>query len=179
MLEGWLNTDIETIPGVMWMDATRQFPFADETFHYIYSEHMIEHVPYDRGTYMLRECYRVMRPGGVIRVITPNLSAILGLYGPKLSAEQERYLQWFCHTFVPEREPIAASAINAMFRLWGHQFIYDEPTLATTLRSAGFKSVNRYPISHSDHPELQNLVHERRYPEGLLNFESVTLEGIK
>jgi hypothetical protein len=88
-------------------------------------------------------------------------------------------LQWFCHTFAPVRPTTAASAINAMFRLWGHQFIYDEPTLANAMRSAGFKSVARYPISHSDHPELQNLVNDRRYPEGLLNFESVTLEGIK
>ena len=98
---------------------------------------------------------------------------------PRAVAEQERYLQWFCQTFTPERPPSAASAINAMFRLWGHQFIYDEQMLADAMRSAGFKSVTQYPISHSDHPELQNLVNEQRYPEGLLNFESVTLEGIK
>ena len=179
LLAGWLNIDIETIPGVMRMDATRRFPFADETFQYVYCEHMIEHVPHEKGTYMLRECYRVMRRGGVIRVITPNLSAILGLYSPVLSAEQERYLQWFCQTFTPDRPPSASSAINAMFRLWGHQFIYDEQTLADAMRTAGFNSVARYPISHSNHPELQNLANESRYPEGLLNFESVTLEGIK
>jgi predicted SAM-dependent methyltransferase len=113
----------------MWMDAARQFPFAGETFHYVYSEHMIEHVSYEKGSHMLRECYRVMRRGGVIRIVTPNLSAILGLFGPELSAEEDRYLQWFCHTFAPVRPTTAASAINAMFRLWGHQFIYDEPTL--------------------------------------------------
>lgn len=179
LFEGWLNADIATIPGVMWMDATQPFPLPDETFQYIYSEHMIEHVPYEKGAHMLRECYRVMRRGGAIRVITPDLAAILGLYGPELSAEQERYLQWFCQTFVPERPPSAASAINAMFRLWGHQFIYDEQTLAGAMRSAGFTSINRYPISRSGHPELQNLVNEQRYPEGLLNYESVTLEGIK
>lgn len=179
LLKGWLNTDVETIPGVMWMDATRRFPFTDETFHYVYSEHMIEHVPYEEGAYMLRECYRVMRRGSVIRVITPDLSAILGLFGPDLSAEQQRYLQWFCQTFAPERAPSAVSAINAMFRLWGHRFIYDEPTLANTMRSAGFKTVTRYPIRHSDHPELQSLVNEQRYPEGLLNYESMTLEGTK
>jgi predicted SAM-dependent methyltransferase len=179
LLEGWLNTDIETISGVMWMDATRRFPFKDETFQYVYSEHMIEHVPYDKGVYMLRECCRVMRRGGAIRMITPDLSAILGLHSRELSAEQEQYLQWFCQTFVPERAPSAASAINAMFRLWGHQFIYDEQTLAGAMRSAGFNSITRYPIRRSGHPELQNLVNEQRYPEGLLNYESVTLEGIK
>lgn len=176
---GWLNTDIETIHGVMWMDATQRFPFADEAFQYIYSEHMIEHVPYDKGAFMLRECYRVMRRGGAIRVITPDLSAILGLHSRELSAEQERYMQWFCQTFVPDRPPSASSAINAMFRFWGHQFIYDEQTLTSAMRSAGFNSITRYPISRSGHPEFENLVNEQRYPEGLLNYESVTLEGIK
>lgn len=179
LFEGWLNADIATIPGVMWMDATQQFPFPDETFQYVYCEHMIEHVPYLKGAHMLRECFRVMRRGGTIRLITPDLSAILGLHNSELSAEQKRYLQWFCHTFAPERAPGAASAINAMFRLWGHQFIYDEETLAETMRSASFTSIHRYPISRSGHPELQNLVHEERYPEGLLDYESVALEGIK
>jgi predicted SAM-dependent methyltransferase len=179
LLEGWLNADIELIPGVMRMDATRRFPFADETFQYIYSEHMIEHVPYEKGTYMLRECCRVMRRGGAIRVITPDLSAILGLHSRDLSAAQERYLLWFCQTFVPERAPSAVFAINSMFRLWGHQFIYDKQTLADAMRLAGFNSVTRLPISQSHHPDLQNLVNEQRYPEGLLNFESVALEGIK
>jgi predicted SAM-dependent methyltransferase len=179
LFEGWLNADIDLIPGVMRMDATQRFPFADETFHYIYSEHMIEHVPYEKGAFMLRECCRVMRQGGAIRVITPDLSAILGLHSLELSAEQERYLLWFCQTFVPERAPSAASAVNAMFRMWGHQFIYDEQTLAGAMRAAGFNSIARYPISRSGHPELQNLVNESRYPEALLNFESVTLEGVK
>jgi hypothetical protein len=39
-LEGWLNTDIEMIPSVMQMDATKHFPFGDGTFEFVYSEHM-------------------------------------------------------------------------------------------------------------------------------------------
>lgn len=179
-LDGWLNTDLELIPDVMRMDATQRFPFRDGTFQYVYAEHMIEHVPYQKGVYMLQECHRVMRKGGVIRVITPNLAAILGLYSGDLCADQQKYLLWFCQTFVPQEwPPNAASAINAMFRLWGHQFIYDEETLADTMRAAGFSSVTRWPLGGSDHPELQNLGNEQRYPEGLLNFESVALEGRK
>ena len=47
------------------------------------------------------------------------------------------------------------------------------------MRAAGFTSVMRWPLGDSDHPDLQNLGNEQRYPEGLLNFESVTLEGSK
>lgn len=180
LLDGWLNTDLDLIPAVMQMDATQRFPFGDGTFQYVYTEHMIEHVPYPQGTYMLRECHRVMRKGGVIRVITPDLAAIVGLYRGDLSADQKKYLSWFCQTFVPaEYPPNAVSAINAMFRLWGHQFIYDEATLADAMRAAGFTSVTRWLLSESNHSDLQNLGNEQRYPEGLLNCESLALEGCK
>jgi predicted SAM-dependent methyltransferase len=180
LLDGWLNTDLELIPDVMQMDAAKRFPFGDGTFQYVYTEHMIEHVPYPQGAWMLRECNRVMQKGGVIRVITPDLAAITSLYCCNLSAEQKKYLSWFCQTFVPaDYPPNAVSAVNAMFRLWGHQFIYDEATLADAMRAAGFSSITRRLLGESVHSDLQNLGNEQRYPEGLLNFESLTLEGCK
>jgi predicted SAM-dependent methyltransferase len=180
LLDGWLNTDLELIPGVMRMDATQRLPFGDGTFQYVYTEHMIEHISYPQGAYMLRECHRVMRKGGVIRVITPNLAAIMGLYRGDLSADHKKYLSWFCQTFVPGGyPPNAVSAINAMFRLWGHQFIYDEKTLTDSMLAAGFRSVNRCALGESSHLDLQNMENQHRYPDGLLNFESVALESEK
>jgi predicted SAM-dependent methyltransferase len=179
-LGGWLNTDIELVPDVMRMDATELFPFSDKIFHYVYTEHMIEHVPYLKGAYMLRECHRVMREGGVIRIVTPDLAAILGLYRSDLRADQQEYLTWFCKTFVRQECPFsAAAAINAMFRQWGHQFLYDEETLRETMRAAGFRSVERFALGESRHFDLQNVENQERYPAGLLNFESVALEGLK
>ena len=72
LLDGWLNTDIELIPNVMRMDATEPFPFAENTFQYLYTEHMIEHVPYQKGARMLQECHRVMRDGAVIQLFGPD-----------------------------------------------------------------------------------------------------------
>jgi predicted SAM-dependent methyltransferase len=179
-LDGWLNTDLKLVPGVMLMDATERFPFSDETMEFVFTEHMIEHVSQKEGTFMLRECYRVMRKGGVIRVTTPNLVAITGLCSDPLSEVQRKYLSWFCQTFIKEECPSkAASAINAFFRMWGHQFIYDELTLSEALCAAGFHSVRRHPLGNSDHPALRNLENTQRYPEGLLDFESVALEARK
>jgi predicted SAM-dependent methyltransferase len=179
-LDGWLNTDLQLIPSVMRMDATERFPFPDEVFEYVYAEHMIEHVPYEKGAFMLRECYRVMRRGGVIRVVTPDLAVILGLYNCKLSADQQRYLAWLCEAFIPEQCPSnAVFVINAMFRLWGHQFIYDEETLTESMHTAGFRSIRRLALGESKELDLQNMDNEQRYPAGLLNFESVALEGLK
>src|SRR6266508_4294813 len=99
-LDGWLNTDIDPVAGVMFMDATKPFPFADETIQFIYTEHMIEHIPREKATAMLSECYRVMRKGGVLRVTTPDLAAIVGLYRPTLSDVQRKYLSFFGQTFL-------------------------------------------------------------------------------
>jgi predicted SAM-dependent methyltransferase len=179
-LDNWLNTDIGLIPDVMQMDATEPFPFADNTFECAFTEHMIEHVSHPRGMRMLHECYRVLRHGGVIRVITPDLATIIGLYGRDQRPDQREYLQWFSQAFLQDGgAPTAVLAINAMFRLWGHQFLYDETTLTHSMTQAGFKAVQRHNLGESCHLELQKLENEERYPKGMLNFESLALEGVK
>jgi len=164
----------------MRMDATQRFPFADSTFDIVYTEHMIEHIPYSKAASMLHECHRVMREGAVIRVVTPDLATVVGLHSERLSSDQETYLSWFCRTFVPQDwQHNAASAINVMFRQWGHQFIYDEGTLRTSMLAAGFSSIERCTLGESRHADLQNIENQQRYPYGLLKFESVALEGMK
>ena len=73
VLEGWLNTDIDLYHDpVVYLDATKRFPFDDNTFDYIASEHMIEHVEYEAAQVMLQECFRVLKPGGRVRIATPD-----------------------------------------------------------------------------------------------------------
>ena len=74
ILEGWLNVDIYTGASdrVAYMDATKPFPFPDATFDYIFSEHMIEHIEYYEVSFMIKECYKVLKKGGKIRIATPD-----------------------------------------------------------------------------------------------------------
>jgi SAM-dependent methyltransferase len=71
---GWLNSDIMPEGGSIYLDATGTYPLADGSFHYIFAEHLIEHLSWEDGLKMLKECYRVLAPGGKLRIITPNLS---------------------------------------------------------------------------------------------------------
>jgi len=80
-LEGWLNSDLHPRrKNIIFLDASAPLPFPDGAFDYIFSEHMIEHLSRDQGSHMLRECFRILKPGGKIRLSTPNLEAILRLY---------------------------------------------------------------------------------------------------
>ena len=68
-LVGWLNTDIERKEGLLYLDASQPFPLEDGSFHYVFSEHVIEHLSYDDGMKMLSESYRrrIFPPGARIR----------------------------------------------------------------------------------------------------------------
>src|SRR5688500_2440993 len=71
ILDGWLNCDLRPRSNeIVQLDATEAFPFPDEQFTYVFSEHMIEHVPFGDGAAMLAESYRVLRRGGKIRIST-------------------------------------------------------------------------------------------------------------
>ena len=180
LLSGWLNTDLEPGDGVAFLDATKPFPLSSNCFCFIHAEHMIEHIPVADGVGMLRECHRILRPGGVVRIVTPNLPQIIGLYGSITADTQKQYLDWMAATFTPEApEPKAVFVINTFFQSWGHRFLYDEATLRGVFRQAGFEDLRVCSLGQSDHSDLKGLENVHRYPPGLLEFESITLEGTK
>ncbi len=152
ILPEWLNTDKSpSSPRVLFLDAANPFPFRDATFDYIYSEHLIEHLTYKQGQLMLRECFRVLKPGGSIRTATPDLETLIGLYTPQKSSLQQKYIHWVVDKFYPEIGLYQESVvINSSFRNFGHQFLYDCSLLQSTLEKAGFVAITRYNVGESD-----------------------------
>lgn len=58
ILEGWLNTDtILNHDSIIYLDATRRFPFEDNTFDYIMAEHMIEHIDECKGVFVINKLF--------------------------------------------------------------------------------------------------------------------------
>jgi predicted SAM-dependent methyltransferase len=77
----WENVDfVGTGPSVRVHNLRRPTPYADETFDVVYHSHVLEHFPRQQALPFLRECYRVLRPAGVIRVAVPDLERIARLY---------------------------------------------------------------------------------------------------
>jgi predicted SAM-dependent methyltransferase len=180
--EGWLNTNY--MPGVrqtslLHLDATERFPFPNDSFDYVNSEHMIEHVPHEGGRSMLNECFRVMKCGGRIRITTPDIHFLVQLLRPALSDVERRYVEWAHRSFIGAGEPSAVAVVNHFVRSWGHLFIYDRPTLERDLREAGFTKTEWLPLNESSDENLRGLEHTARMPEGLLELESMTCEGVK
>jgi predicted SAM-dependent methyltransferase len=181
LLDGWLNSDFfPKSPAVLHLDARGRFPFADSQFDYVFSEHMIEHIAYADGAAMLRECFRVLRPGGTLRISTPDLAFLIDLHRGDRSQLQSDYIRWATEKFV-KGAPYAdySFVINNFVRRWGHLFIYDEKTLGAAFTAAGFSTVMRCALNDSDDPALRNLENEKRLPKGFLRLETMTLQGGK
>lgn len=70
----WTNIDMfPQSPLVQAHDIRQGLPFADSSLDACYSSHVLEHVPPHMGRRLIAECFRVLRSGGVVRVVVPNL----------------------------------------------------------------------------------------------------------
>jgi predicted SAM-dependent methyltransferase len=145
VLAGWLNTDLHDYGRgheLVYLDARRPFPLPDDSFDTVFSEHMLEHLSHAEGLACLRECRRVLRPGGRIRIATPSLERLARLYDSDLTDVQRRYVRWAVDSFVATGAPaLPGLVVNNFLRAWGHEFVYDPDTLRHALETAGFVDV--------------------------------------
>lgn len=216
ILSGWLNSDLNPVRSmgvyianhqedhasegngaheqatphplrdIIFLDATRQLPFADDIFDYVFSEHMIEHIGYSDAMGLLKEIFRVLKPGGKLRLSTPDLRFLIDLYGSDKTEVQQRYLAWSTGAFLPGMQfpDLVADAdtfvINNFVRNWGHQFIYDQKTLWNALESYGFCEITRRDPGESDDESLRGIEsHGRRITDDFNRLESIVVEASK
>jgi predicted SAM-dependent methyltransferase len=181
---GWLNTDIEPNDKEVYLDATTRYPFADESFHYIFSEHMIEHVSWEAAVNMLRECHRVLAKGGKIRIVTPNLAKFIQLLDGNPNADAQRFIDAKLRFSGGSITPIpAAYILNHQVREYGHQFLYDPLTLRKTLELVGFKQIAQYEVTESTDSIFQAVELRTRHPHPdmrlINNWEAMAFEAVR
>lgn len=85
----WLNFDLCPCSlQVRPIDLGRSLPFPDGSLETVYSSHVVEHLPRGRVSFFLAECRRVLRPGGIIRLVVPDLEASAREYLRQLEATE-------------------------------------------------------------------------------------------
>ena len=188
ILEGWLNTDLYfSKNAVAYLDAGKPFPFPDAAFDFIYSEHMFEHLKFAQGMNMLGECFRVLKPGGDIRLATPDLGFLIKLYSEPDSELHERYIRWATDTFVPEvseyfkdEKYSAAFVVNNFFRDWGHEVLYNYQGLESLQRKHGFIEIAQKEVGESEIALFKSLEkHGEIIPSEFNTLETIVVEAKK
>ena len=77
----WTNINfVSTAENVIAHNLKDGIPFSDNSFDVVYHSHVLEHLSKSEAEPFLKECYRVIRPQGVLRVVVPDLEDIARMY---------------------------------------------------------------------------------------------------
>jgi predicted SAM-dependent methyltransferase len=86
----WINVDMTSnSPYVISHNLLKKFPFHNNRFDVIYNSHVLEHFPKEKASNFVRECFRVLKPGGIMRVCVPDLENIVNEYLKQLHENTE------------------------------------------------------------------------------------------
>lgn len=180
VLSGWLNSDIslkDSRSGI-YMDAGKPFPLPDSSFDYVYSEHLFEHLTYQQAQNMLKESYRVLKPGGVIRIATPDLQFLMRLYQEPEKPIHKDYMAYSVKDSEIPATPVYV--INKFHTSWRHQIIYDRETLSEALETVGFKNPIPCDVGKSQHAVLSGIEgHFKLMPYEFNLLETMVVEATK
>lgn len=91
----WTNVNfVSTDENVLAYDITQRIPFPDVSFDVVYHSHLLEHLSRQQAEFLIRECYRVLRPKSVLRVVVPDLEQIVRTYLIALEQASSASQEW-------------------------------------------------------------------------------------
>ena len=164
--EGFLNIDL--FPGGdLTLDLRRNLPFDSNCCEMIFSEHCFEHIDYpDTISHLFRECFRILKPGGMLRFSVPDTEWPLLDYGKGSQADYFRACME--NSWHPAHCLTRLEHINYHFRQEKeHQYAYDEETARKILTTTGFQDIQRGVFDaalDSKHREIGSLFMSARKP---------------
>lgn len=133
-LDDWVNIDLVGASADIYWDLRKGIPFASASAAAIFHEHLLEHLPYRVGFRFTKECYRVLRPEGILRVVVPSATLAMERYG---QGEQGEH-------------PTPMLAFSSIMTGFGHAAMYDAKSLIALCRAAGFRQVRERRFADTD-----------------------------
>jgi predicted SAM-dependent methyltransferase len=154
-LEGWINLDVH--PAELCCNLARPLPFADRSIELVYSSHTFEHLAFpDEAYHLLTELRRVVKPGGVVRLVMPDFEALARAY---VDGDTDVLVALAGGVApAPWAEQLLAysgAPVRTRDRWYDHKFGYDFTSLSAMLTRVGFTSVKRCAYMASVHPALR------------------------
>ena len=155
--------------GVIRCDVGKRLPYRNESVSKMYSSHFLEHIPHEKGVKALKECYRVLKGEGVMRLVVPDLLWHAERYveGTKALMEESAlpYDRKAHDTFL---KTMYGAYLNKKRYGAEHCYMYDLPTLVSVLKEIGFKRIRKCQYQEGEDEELAT--YDSR-PEGSLYLE--------
>lgn len=153
-LPDWVNIDARRHYSNLSFahDIRKPLPFINGQAARIFAEHVLEHIDFREDMpKVLAECYRVLQPGGRIRIVVPDGKRYLEAY---VKQDPKLWEALGCPQ-LPNDMPTPMSMVNHVFHQGGeHLFAYDFETLEYLLKEAGFIDIQQVSYREGADPKL-------------------------
>jgi len=152
---GWVTTDVSW-RSENYLDVTATWPMADETVDFLFSDNVVEHLSLGGARVAFREACRVLKPGGILRVVTPDIGELTRAYLSTPEESDGLKTQLIEEGYLVENQ---VDLLRFVFQDDGHAsgYLWDKDALETELRLAGFSGVVFHAPGQSKHDQLRNL----------------------
>ena len=140
-IPGFVHVDVENYPHVDFREPVDVLTFAqDNSVELIYASHVLEHFGRHQVDRVLREWFRVLQKGGILRLAVPDFETIVLRY--QETRDLNEVLGLVCGGQRDEHD--------------FHKMIFDEESLRERLRLVGFSSVSKYDWRKTEHSWLDD-----------------------
>jgi len=167
-------------------DVRKPLPFADSSATAVFASHVLEHLYRDQAQQLLGEAFRVLHPGGIVRIIVPDLGTIIEEYngqqpfGPPSPQDLAKPAADRLNERLLMRTPTSPQrSLYWLYDSWNdfhsHKWMYDLASLTGLMRSAGFVDLER---KHSGESAIADIA-EVEDPSRILNGAGICVEGRK
>jgi len=144
---------------IAYGDATKGLPLQDETVDVLYSSHMLEHLDRNEASMFLKEAFRVLRPGGVIRIAVPDLKKQVKKYNEE--GDADAFIE-ATHLCVPRPRSLAQKLRLLLVGPRNHQWMYAGNSLSRLVQKHGFIKAEVMPVGKTRIQDYEPLnLHER------------------
>jgi predicted SAM-dependent methyltransferase len=146
-------------------DVRKGLPLKGESVDFIYCSHFLEHVRHEDAIKVLRECHRVLKKDGWIRVVCPDLEFLVDKYLKedlgyfRVRAKSELSQAFIKSLMVTDERSTAKRFLFGVidYDIHRHQYMYDYSSLKTLLQSAGFDHVEKVGFKQGVTPDIDKL----------------------
>jgi len=151
-------------PNLELVDIRRELPDDDNSVDYIYCSHVLEHFELWEQEFILREVYRILKVGGVIRIVVPDLEKLIRKYRlGKATAFNTAFFGWYKDQ---------GNRIKYRQFIREHKWIHDKISLRELLKKVGFKNIDDCNCQIGSVPNL-NILDLKEYKNHSLYIEAI------
>ena len=151
-IPGFIHVDYCDMPHIDYCSNIDKLPFfKDGLADLIYCSHAFEYFDRMKAKEVLHEWFRILKPGGVLRLAVPDFDALIKVY------METRQLDLILGPLYGRMSIMTTDGVKNLY----HKTVYNEESLTSLLVLAGYVDVHRWNWRDTEHSEIDD--HSQAY----------------